>query len=106
MGEGMEPLTKAMQDKIVANVLKACKNIENLNRTGYTFLYLCSGFIAHYSIIGFADFYSGRSLSEDIIRNRYANMWTNFHPGQENYDYYMSEAEVYKRILKGLGVNA
>ena len=99
------PLTKAMQDRIVSNVLKACKDITQLNSTGYNFLYLASGFIAHYNRAGFMDYYRiPGTLTLDITRNVSANMWTNFRPGEQHYEYYMSKAEVYRRILKGLGL--
>ena len=53
----LTPLSKRQQDLIVSNVVKACKDITLLNKTGYNFLYLASGFIAHYNLHGFIDFY-------------------------------------------------
>jgi hypothetical protein len=98
----IEPLTQRQQDLIVANVLRAVKDIEALNRTGYNFLYLCSGFIAHYSINGFKGHYSTYSLEENILANARANMWYNFKPGDNDYEYYMTKREVYQRILAGI----
>ena len=93
------PLTEAQKVLIVKNVVAACKNIEKLNGTGYKFIYLASGFIAHYDINGFKDHYENYSLRSDIIDNARMNMWSNFHEGDQNYEYYMSKADVYKRIL-------
>jgi hypothetical protein len=96
------PLTNRQQKLIVNNVLRACQDITKLNSTGYNYLYLASGFIAHYNLQGFIDYYSSVDLKEDILKFESWNMWTNFHPGQENYEYYMSEKAVYQAILEGL----
>jgi len=95
----IEPLTQRQQDLIVKNVLAACKDISKLNSTGYNFLYLANGFIAHYSIHGFKDFYDRHSLVYDILNNKKSNMWNNFHPSDENYAYYMTKKTVYQRIV-------
>jgi len=96
----MTPLTERQKTLIVNNVVKACKNIDNLNRTGYNFLYLASGFIAHYDLYGFIASYTGQSLKQDIISFAGSNQWNNFRPGERDYDYYMAKKDVYNRILK------
>ena len=48
----LTPLTERQKTLIVNNVVKAVKNIDSLNQTGYRFLYLSSGFIAHYDLHG------------------------------------------------------
>ena len=98
----INPLTQRQQDLIVNNVLKACKDIEALNKTGYNFLYLASGFIAHYSINGFKAHYSDHSLEENILANARSNLWLNFGPEDENYEYYMTKRAVYQRIVAGI----
>jgi len=98
----LEPLTQRQQDLIVKNVVRALEDIEALNRTGYNFLYLASGFIAHYSINGFKGYYTTHSLEEDILANARSNMWFNFKPGDHDYEYYMTKREVYQRILAGI----
>jgi hypothetical protein len=100
---GIEPLTESKKQLIVSNVVKACKDITKLNKTGYGFIYLASGFIAHYGLGGFIEYYQGESLRNDIIRNARQNQWDNFHPGEENYEYYMSKKDVYNRIIEALG---
>jgi hypothetical protein len=96
----LTPLTERQKTLIVNNVVKAVKNIDNLNKTGYNFLYLCSGFIAHYNLYGFIAAYSNSGkLKRDLIDNAGQNQWRNFRPGEQNYDYYMSKADVYNRIL-------
>jgi len=95
----MTPLTERQKTLIVSNVVKAVKNIDNLNKTGYNFVYQCSGFIAHYDMYGFIASYTGESLKEDLISYAGQNQWKNFRPGERDYDYYMAKADVYNRIL-------
>jgi hypothetical protein len=96
----MTPLSERQKTLIVNNVVKAVKNIDNLNKTGYNFLYLCSGFIAHYDLYGFIASYTGQSLKRDIVSFAGQNQWNNFRPGESDYDYYMAKKEVYNRILR------
>ena len=96
----LTPLTERQKTLIVNNVVKACKDITQLNKTGYNFLYLASGFIAHYNLHGFIDFYSHVSLKNDIIGFAGQNQWKNFRPGERDYEYYMAKADVYNRILE------
>ena len=96
----LTPLTERQKSLIVNNVVKAVKNIESLNKTGYNFLYLCSGFIAHYDLYGFISHYSDTNLKHDIVSFAGQNQWKNFRPGDSDYEYYMSKADVYNRILK------
>jgi len=95
-------LTESQQKNIVNNLVAACKNIDKLNRTGYSFIYLASGFIAHYDITGFKSFYTDYSLRDDIIRNASMNMWSNFREGDMNYAYYMSKRDVYTQVVNKL----
>lgn len=94
------PLTERQQTLIVSNVVKAVKNIDELNRVGYKFLYLANGFIAHYDIYGFIAHYSDRNLKQDIISYAGQNEWKNFSPSDENYEYYQTKAKVYRKILE------
>ena len=98
----MTPLSERQKTLIVNNVVKACSNIEDLNSTGYKYINLCSGFIAHYDLYGFIANYKEDSLKADILRNTRANEWRNFHPKDENYEYYMSKADVYTRIVEAI----
>jgi hypothetical protein len=75
-------------------------DIENLTNPAYKYIYLASGFIAHYNLYGFRDAYHDISLlKRNIIANTQANTWSNFTPTDRDYDYYMSKAEVYKGIV-------
>ncbi len=98
----LTPLTTQEQALIVKNVVSACKNIDRLNGTGYKFINLACGFIAHYNLGGFKDFYSRYSLKADIRRHAKSNMWDNFRVGEQNYEYYMTKKAVYKAILEKL----
>lgn len=92
------PLTERQKTLIVNNVVLAVKDIDQLNRTGYNYLYLCNGFIAHYNRYGFIEHYRDRNLKQDIMSNHLANQWNNFRPGDKDYEYYKSKADVYARI--------
>ena len=95
---------------IVNNVVRACADITKLNKTGYNYIYVCSGFIAHYNRHGFMDFYSmsevdkkfgvGRSLREHILCNQQNNQWGNFRVGDRDYEYYLQKSEIYNAICK------
>jgi hypothetical protein len=95
----LTPLTERQKTLIVNNVVKACKNIDNLNKTGYNFVYLCSGFIAHYDLYGFIASYTGETLKRDLISYAGQNQWNNFRPGERDYEYMMAKKDVYNRIL-------
>lgn len=97
----LEPLKEREIKAIVNSVNKvlATRDISHLTKQAYNFLYLCSGFIAHFNHQGFMCAYENvNELQEDLERNYRANMWLNFRPGEENYEYYKSKAEVYKRF--------
>lgn len=96
------PLTQRQKSLIVSNVLKACQDIEQLNSTGYKYLHLCSGFIAHYNLHGFKAHYREHSLKRDIELNYRQNQWNNFKAGDEHAEYYHSKRDVYNAILGGL----
>jgi hypothetical protein len=98
----MTPLTSREQQLITKNILAACKDITKLNKRGYHFLYLASGFIAHYNLGGFIAYYSKRSLQNDIERNMRNNQWSNFRQGERDADYYHSMRDCYNMILRGL----
>jgi len=94
----LKPITDTQKKRIVNNVVKACKNISKLNKTGYGFIYLASGFIAHYDLHGFISVYEDNDLKQDILNNKSSNQWNNFSPGEQNYEYYMSKKEIYNEI--------
>ena len=82
------PLTEKQKTLIVNNVIKACNDIEKLNRTGYKFLYLANGFIAHYNLEGFKAHYSRHDQAKNILNNVSSNQWDNLRPEDPNYQYY------------------
>jgi hypothetical protein len=104
----MESLTSKEQELIIKNVLAACKDINKLNKRGYNFLYLASGFIGHYNLAGFKAFYSDdglpfdNDLKTDILANKRFNQWDNFKPDNRDYDYYMTKKHVYNVICASL----
>lgn len=98
----LTPMTEKEQALVIKNVVAATKNILRLNKRGYEFLYLCSGFIAHYNIHGFMDHYQRESLKEDLIDNKNYNRYTNWQPHEADYAYYMAKKNVYNEIVKQL----
>jgi hypothetical protein len=98
----MDAITEKQKSLIVNNIVRACDDISKLNGTGYKYIYLASGFIAHYDINGFKGHYSGHSLADNILSNEHANKWNNFNPGDKHYHYYKSKADIYSRIVAKL----
>ena len=99
----LTPLTLTQRKNIARNVLAACRNIEKLNGTGYKFLNLAGGFIAHYDLHGFKAHYNAPgALARDIVAHASANQWRNFRPGERDADYYHSKRDTYNMILEGL----
>lgn len=95
----LTPLTERQKTLIVNNIVAACSDIENLNSTGYKFINQACGFIAHYNLNGFKDFYCDYSLRDDILDNAQSNQWNNFHPNDRDYEYMMAKKDVYNRIV-------
>jgi hypothetical protein len=98
-------LTLRQADLIVSNVAKVVStgNSEHLSNSAYRFLYLSSGFIAHFNLHGFRAEYSNvADLKNDILRNQRNNQWNNFRPGEANYQYYMQKKDIYNRICKAI----
>ena len=74
--------------------------ISKLTKAAYKFIYLASGFIAHYDLYGFRGHYADvESLKEEILRNQRMNQWNNFRPGERDYDYYMQKKAIYNMIV-------
>ena len=97
----MTPMTQRDKELTSKNILAACRDISKLNKRGYDFINLASGFIAHYNLEGFKAYYSEHSLQDDIERNARQNQWSNFRKGEANYDYYMAKRDCYNMILGG-----
>ena len=98
----MDAITEKQKSLIVNNIVRACDDISKLNGTGYKYIYLASGFIAHYNIHGFKGYYSNSDLTRAILSNENSNRWDNFREGDSNYAYYKSKADIYSRIVAKL----
>ena len=95
--------TENQKIRIINNVVRAANGeIDKLSGPAYKFLHLASGFIAHYNRYGFIIHYSYNSLKRDILNNQRFNQWLNFRPGERDYEYYMSKADIYNRICERL----
>lgn len=98
----MKPITSRQKSLILSSFKRvfATGNIENLTNTAYKYIYLASGFIAHYNLHGFRDAYQDVSrLRGDILFSAQSNTWRNFTPADKDYDYYMAKADVYKDLV-------
>lgn len=98
----LTPYTEKQKSLIVNNLVKACSDIRKLNRTGYKFIYLANGFIAHYDLNGFICHYSRHDLMTDILDHEDQNRWQNFSPDCLDYAYYQSKKDIYQRICSKL----
>ena len=96
------PYTEKQKSLIVNNIVKACNDIKTLNRTGYKYIYLANGFIAHYDLNGFICHYTRHDLLADILDHEDQNTWRNFSPDHADYLYYQSKKDIYKRICSKL----
>ena len=100
----IDPITPRQQTLIANNIISACKfGIDRLSKPAYNFISGCAGFIAHYNHQGFIDAYgTGMNLTLDILANKRYNQWSNFRPGESDYEYYMSKRDLYNMIVKEL----
>ena len=98
----LQPKTEKEVSLIIKNVISACKDIKKLNSRGYDYLYIASGFIAHYSINGFKDYYTYNSLKQDILNNQNSNQWNNFRKGEKDYEYYHQKGIIYNAICEAI----
>jgi hypothetical protein len=99
----IKPITPRQKSLIISSFKRVFRtgDIEHLTSSAYRYIYLASGFIAHYNIHGFRDAYRDVELLRgDILSNAAGNSWRNFRPGDKDYDYYKSKAEVYQGILE------
>jgi hypothetical protein len=96
----MKPYTPTQAARIANNALKACTDIDKLDGPTYKFLNLCAGFIAHYDLQGFKEYYRDEgSLEADLIANARMNQWANFKAGEPHADYYHAKRDIYNQIL-------
>lgn len=93
-------LTFQEENRIIRNIGEVFINndINHLSKEGYNFLYLCSGFIAHYDRYGFIANYSVYSLAQDILRNKDQNQYNNFSKDDKDFEYYMQKKRIYNKI--------
>jgi hypothetical protein len=100
----IEPITPSLQTRLVNNIVSACKvDIELLSKPAYNFISGCAGFIAHYNHQGFIAAYgTGTNLALDILMNKRYNQYSNFRPGESDYEYYMSKRDLYNKVVKEL----
>lgn len=100
------PIMKLKTERQITLIVNSFKrvfeqnDIDQLTKQAYNFIYLASGFIAHYNLYGFRETYRNVSdLKTDILRNAGMNQWSNFREGERNYEYYMQKKEIYNKIL-------
>jgi len=91
------------------NVLAAFKDIEKLNKSGYNFLYLLCGFIAHYNYYGFIQYYRDHSLKQDFldssdVKRSRRFISDPFFTEHEQSEYYRNRYEIIELIKAGLDI--
>jgi hypothetical protein len=95
----IKPYSPEEEQKIIHDCVKAAGNINNLTKRAYNYLYQARNFIAHVNKLGFMEHYEEPgSLKKDIFEYQRDNQYFNFHPGMENYDYYMQKKKIYNTI--------
>lgn len=102
----LTPYTDRQKATIINNVIKAVKDPAKLSKQGYKYLYLCSGFIAHYDHSGFISYYFRHDLKSDILRFSDWNRWNNIPSDHCDYQYYQSKADIYQSIVNKLSKGA
>jgi hypothetical protein len=99
MRKGLEPFSAEEEQKIIRDCVKAANNIEDMTDRAYRYLYLSSGFIAHYDKGGFKEYYcEPGSLKKDILEYQWDNQYFNFSTRDEGYEYYMQHKKIYNTI--------
>lgn len=98
----LQPISQPKVNRIVQNIADAVMiDIDKLDKNGYSFLCLCSGFIAHYDVNRFKAHYGTSStLIKDIMDNRKNNQWENFREGEKDYNYMMQKRDIYNWICE------
>ena len=99
----LKPLEAGKKNRILRNIgiMFLTQDINSLDKHGYNFLYLASGFIAHYNLGGFIEHYgSTQALGRDILDNKSSNQWNNFSKGERDYEYMMQKKEIYNQICE------
>lgn len=92
----LAPITLKQSESIAKNIAECIKksNMGLLSSTAYKFISLRCGFIAHYNLQGFKDYYSSNisEFRDDILNNKSINCRLNHD------DYSKSVANTYKLI--------
>jgi hypothetical protein len=103
---GLEPFSVEEERRIIRDCVEAANNIDNLTDKAYRFLKHSIGFIPHYNRLGFMMCYrEPGSLKRDILEFQYQNQWGDFRPGEQEYEYYMQQKNIYNKICDCLRHN-
>jgi len=96
----LDKISKDKENRIVRSICRAClEDIRLLNKHGYNWIMIKSGFIAHYNLQGFIAHYQyGGALKRAILENQKNNQYGNFSPTDRDYDYCMQQKDIYNRI--------
>lgn len=101
----LTPISKKQSTTIANNIVKCIKtnNMDHLTSAAYKFISICGGFIAHYNLQGFKDYYSNNIMGfyNDILDNK-TNCWTNYRDTDKDYAYYKSKSDTYQLICDKL----
>lgn len=104
----LKPITQKAATLIAKNIAKVIKknDMSLLTKGSYNYISICSGFIAHYNLQGFKDYYTHETsvldFYNDIMDNKSISGRTNYQVNDKNYDYYKSKADTYLLICQEL----
>jgi hypothetical protein len=101
----LEPVKDRKANSIINNLVMVIKtgNMNSLSIDAYHFIITAIGFIAHYNIDGFREYYDKAArLKNDIIVFQKDNQWSNFHEGEDGYAYYMQRKMIYNKVCEAI----
>ncbi len=102
----LTPITQKQSLMIANNIAKVIKkqDMSLLSISAYKFISIQAGFIAHYNLQGFKDYYRNdvRQFAQEILDYKNISSRTNYQPDHKNYEYYKSKANTYLLICEKL----
>lgn len=100
----LTPITQKQASTIANNIAKVIKkqDMDLLSSAAYKYISIQSGFIAHYNLQGFRDYYQNdvMQFAHDILDNKNISSRTNYRQDHKDYEYYKSKADTYLLICQ------
>lgn len=94
---------KEVKNIIIGLTKAATRDIKCLTAAAYQFIHVASGFMAHYNILGFVDYYgTATNLGDYILQYRTMNQWENFYKDELDYEYMMQQKQIYNAVCRAI----